>query len=60
LFTKHGIFQNATFPDTHDIAQDHGISVVGSNQTYIYQNFIAGWKIADMGGAIRLTSAVSL
>ncbi|KAL7313445.1 hypothetical protein PS15m_007194 [Mucor circinelloides] len=49
---------NATFPDTHDIAQDHGISVVGSNQTYIYQNFIAGWKIADMGGAIRLTSAV--
>ncbi|KAK4518755.1 phosphatidate cytidylyltransferase [Mucor velutinosus] len=49
---------NATFPDTHNIAQDHGISVVGSNQTYIYQNFIAGWKIADMGGAIRLTSAV--
>ncbi|KAI8638573.1 hypothetical protein BD408DRAFT_446651 [Parasitella parasitica] len=49
---------NATFPDTHPIPQNHGISVVGSNQTYIYQNFIAGWKIADLGGAIRFTSAV--
>ncbi|KAG2199680.1 hypothetical protein INT46_006305 [Mucor plumbeus] len=49
---------NATFPDTHPINQNHGISVVGSNQTYIYQNFIAGWQITDMGGAIRLTSAV--
>lgn len=38
--------------------QDHGISVVGSNQTYIYQNFVAGWQIADFGGAVRFTSAV--
>ncbi|RCI02192.1 hypothetical protein CU098_002105, partial [Rhizopus stolonifer] len=43
---------NATFPDTRRISQDHGISVVGSNQTYIYQNFIAGWQIADFGGAV--------
>lgn len=51
--------QNATFPDTRQIHQDHGISIVGSNQTYIYQNFIAGWQIADFGGAVRFTSAVS-
>ncbi|ORE10456.1 hypothetical protein BCV72DRAFT_247524 [Rhizopus microsporus var. microsporus] len=49
---------NATFPDTRQIHQDHGISIVGSNQTYIYQNFIAGWQIADFGGAVRFTSAV--
>ncbi|KAI9252666.1 hypothetical protein BY458DRAFT_582225 [Sporodiniella umbellata] len=49
---------NATFPDTKVVPQDHGISVVGSNQTYIYQNFIAGWQIADFGGAVRFTSAV--
>ncbi|KAI7901062.1 uncharacterized protein BX663DRAFT_476136 [Cokeromyces recurvatus] len=49
---------NATFPDTKFIAQDHAVSVVGSNQTYVYQNFIAGWQIYDFGGAIRFTSAV--
>ncbi|KAI8072506.1 hypothetical protein BC940DRAFT_316651 [Gongronella butleri] len=49
---------NATFPDTKPIAQDHGISVVGSNQTYILQNFVAGWQLADFGGAVRFTSAV--
>ncbi|GAA5815699.1 hypothetical protein MFLAVUS_009213 [Mucor flavus] len=49
---------NATFPDTKPISQDHGISVVGGNQTYIMQNFIAGWQIADFGGAVRFTSAV--
>ncbi|CAO3674863.1 unnamed protein product [Rhizopus stolonifer] len=49
---------NATFPDTKHIFQDHGISVVGSNKTFIYQNFIAGWQIGDFGGAVRFTSAV--
>ncbi|ORX54626.1 hypothetical protein DM01DRAFT_1305304, partial [Hesseltinella vesiculosa] len=49
---------NATFPDTKPIAQDHGISVVGSNQTYILQNYVAGWQLADFGGAVRFTSAV--
>ncbi|ORZ13516.1 hypothetical protein BCR42DRAFT_467162 [Absidia repens] len=49
---------NATFPDTMPIAQDHAISVVGSNQTYVVQNFIAGWELADFGGAVRFTSAV--
>ncbi|RCH80645.1 hypothetical protein CU098_001456, partial [Rhizopus stolonifer] len=49
---------NATFPDTKYIAQDHAISVVGSNQTYVYQNFFAGWQIGDFGGAVRFTSAV--
>ncbi|KAG0940709.1 hypothetical protein G6F57_011348 [Rhizopus arrhizus] len=49
---------NATFPDVKHFTQDHGISVVGSNQTYIYQNFVAGWQIADFGGAVRFTSAV--
>ncbi|KAI9471792.1 MAG: hypothetical protein EXX96DRAFT_581624 [Benjaminiella poitrasii] len=49
---------NATFPDTKVFSQDHAISVVGSNQTYIYQNFIAGWQLYDFGGAVRFTSAV--
>jgi hypothetical protein len=31
---------------------------VGSNQTYVLQNFIAGWQVADFGGAVRFTSAV--
>ncbi|KAF7728998.1 hypothetical protein EC973_005029 [Apophysomyces ossiformis] len=49
---------NATFPDKMPIAQDHGISIVGCNATYIYQNFVAGWELADFGGAFRFTSAV--
>ncbi|KAI9306034.1 hypothetical protein BJ944DRAFT_160658 [Cunninghamella echinulata] len=49
---------NGTFPDTKKYSQDHGISVVGSNQTYVHQNFIAGWQIGDFGGSIRFTSAV--
>ncbi|KAI8983904.1 hypothetical protein BDB01DRAFT_897012 [Pilobolus umbonatus] len=54
---KENIF-NATFPDTKFISQDHGISVVGSNETYILQNFFAGWQLGDFGGAVRFTSAV--
>ncbi|KAL0075829.1 secreted cell wall surface anchor family protein [Phycomyces blakesleeanus] len=49
---------NATFPDIEMTEQDHGVSIVGSNQTYIYQNFIAGWQLGDFGGAMRFTSAV--
>ncbi|KAG0169402.1 hypothetical protein DFQ30_003675 [Apophysomyces sp. BC1015] len=49
---------NATFPDTVRFAQDHGVSIVGCNATYIYQNFVAGWELADFGGAMRFTSAV--
>ncbi|KAI8086281.1 uncharacterized protein BX664DRAFT_335414 [Halteromyces radiatus] len=49
---------NGTFPDTMPIPQDHAISIVGSNQTYILQNFVAGWQLADFGGAFRFTSAV--
>ncbi|KAI8343100.1 hypothetical protein BC941DRAFT_458720 [Chlamydoabsidia padenii] len=56
--TIQGNIMNATFPDNIRIAQDHAISVVGSNQTSIVQNFIAGWELADFGGAVRITSAV--
>ncbi|ORY93492.1 hypothetical protein BCR43DRAFT_478609 [Syncephalastrum racemosum] len=49
---------NATLKDTVQYSQDHAISIVGSNQTYIYQNFVAGWELADFGGAARFTSAV--
>lgn len=49
---------NATLKDTVKYSQDHAISIVGSNQTYIYQNFVAGWELADFGGAARFTSAV--
>ncbi|CDS09528.1 hypothetical protein LRAMOSA10888 [Lichtheimia ramosa] len=49
---------NATLPDRFIYGQDHAISVVGSNQTYIQQNFFAGWELADFGGAVRFTSAV--
>ncbi|KAI7869998.1 hypothetical protein BDF14DRAFT_1778255 [Spinellus fusiger] len=47
---------NATLPYPELIEQDHGVSVIGSKQTYIYQNFIAGWMTGDFGGAVRLTS----
>ncbi|KAI8148370.1 hypothetical protein BJV82DRAFT_653504 [Fennellomyces sp. T-0311] len=49
---------NGTLPDTIIYGQDHAISIVGSNQTYIYQNFFGGWQLADFGGAARFTSAV--
>ncbi|KAI9492900.1 hypothetical protein BDB00DRAFT_826081 [Zychaea mexicana] len=49
---------NGTLPDTITYGQDHAISIVGSNQTYIYQNFFGGWQIGDFGGATRFTSAV--
>ncbi|KAG2227142.1 hypothetical protein INT45_003872, partial [Circinella minor] len=49
---------NATLPDNIMYGQDHGISIVGTNETYIYQNFFGGWQIGDFGGAARFTSAV--
>ncbi|CAO3633367.1 unnamed protein product [Cunninghamella blakesleeana] len=49
---------NGTLPDTTKYSQDHGISVVGCNQTYVHQNFVSGWEVSDFGGAIRFTSAV--
>ncbi|KAI8384250.1 uncharacterized protein BYT42DRAFT_254331 [Radiomyces spectabilis] len=63
LYMTNGItirenIMNGTFPDVKAVAQDHAISIVGSNQTYIYQNFFAGWQLADFGGAARFTSAV--
>ncbi|KAI9311076.1 hypothetical protein BX666DRAFT_2032345 [Dichotomocladium elegans] len=56
--TIKGNILNGTFPDRFLYGQDHGISVVGSNETYVYQNFFAGWELADFGGGIRFTSAV--
>ena len=49
---------NGTLPDNIMYGQDHAVSIVGSNETYIYQNFFGGWQLGDFGGAARFTSAV--
>ncbi|KAI9270771.1 hypothetical protein BDA99DRAFT_534876 [Phascolomyces articulosus] len=49
---------NGTLPESVNYGQDHAISIVGSNETYVYQNFFGGWQIGDFGGATRFTSAV--